>query len=87
VTPLIGDLVCQQAVELMTDYLEGTLSWRQRRRLTRHLRGCPGCSAYLEQMRITIAALGKVEPEDLEPGVKDDLIGLFHRYRGTSPEE
>ena len=27
------DLVCQEAIELLTEYLEGTLSRRQRRRL------------------------------------------------------
>ena len=38
---LTPDLACQQAVELVTDYLEGKLSWRQRRRFEKHLRGCP----------------------------------------------
>jgi anti-sigma factor RsiW len=80
------DLVCQQAVELMTDYLEGALSWRQRRRLERHLRGCPHCSAYLAQMRITISTLGRVEPEDLEPAARDDLMDMFRRYHGRPPE-
>ena len=49
------DLVCQQAVELVTDYLEGSLSRRDRRRFEAHLRACPNCSAYLEQIRATIA--------------------------------
>jgi anti-sigma factor RsiW len=76
------DLVCQQAVELMTDYLEGALSWRQRRRLERHLRDCPHCHAYLQQMRITIAALGQVESESLDAETRQDLVELFQRYRG-----
>ena len=38
---LTPDLACQQAVELVTDYLEGKLSWRQRRRFEKHLRGLP----------------------------------------------
>ena len=46
------DLVCQQAIELLTDYLEGSLSRRQRLRLERHLRACPNCSNYLEQIRL-----------------------------------
>ena len=49
------DLVCQQVVELVTDYLEGVLSRRDRKRFDRHLRACPNCTAYLEQMRTTIA--------------------------------
>ena len=35
------DIVCQQAVELVTDYLEGTLSRRDRRRFESHLAACP----------------------------------------------
>ena len=79
------DLVCQQAVELVTDYLEGKLSRRQRRRFESHLRGCPNCHQYLEQMRQTIAALGAVEPETLAPEVRDDLVDLFRRYRSVPP--
>ena len=33
------DIVCQQAVELVTDYLEGSLSRRERRRFEAHLLG------------------------------------------------
>jgi anti-sigma factor RsiW len=81
------DLVCQQAVELMTDYLEGSLSRRQRRRLEAHLRACPNCTRYLEQLRLTIAALGEVVPESIEPATRDDLVDLFHRFREETPDD
>ena len=48
------DIVCEQAVELASDYLEGTLSRRDRRRYEHHLKGCPHCTEYLQQMRETI---------------------------------
>jgi anti-sigma factor RsiW len=73
------DLVCQQAVELVTAYLDGALSWRQRRRFEAHLRACPNCSAYLEQIRATIVATGRVDPETLDPEVRDELVKLFRR--------
>ena len=75
------DLVCQQAVELVTDYLEGALSRRDRRRFERHLRACPNCSAYLEQIRATIALAGSVEPEELSAEATQDLIDLYRRWR------
>jgi anti-sigma factor RsiW len=75
------DLVCQQAVELVTDYLEGALSRRDRRRFERHLRGCPNCSAYLEQIRATIALAGSVEPEELTTEATQDLVDLYRRWR------
>jgi anti-sigma factor RsiW len=75
------DLVCQQVVELVTDYLEGTLSRRDRRKFEHHLRGCPNCTAYLEQIRATIRATGTIEPEDLTPEAREDLTELYRRWR------
>jgi anti-sigma factor RsiW len=75
------DIVCQQAVEMVTDYLEGTLSRRDRRRFESHLRGCPNCSAYLEQIRMTIELTGTIDPEELTPDATRDLIDLYRRWR------
>jgi predicted anti-sigma-YlaC factor YlaD len=75
------DIVCRQAVELVTDYLEGALTRRDRARFEHHLRGCPHCREYLEQMRATIAVLGRVEPESLAPEVRDELVALYRRWR------
>jgi len=73
-------LVCQQAVELMSDYLEGSLSRRDRKRLELHLSGCDACGAYLEQLRATIVASGVVVADDLEPEVLETLTDLFRRF-------
>jgi len=73
--------VCQQAVELVTDYLESTLSRRRRRRFEAHLRACPNCAAYLEQIRMTIELTGTIEPDDLTPEAKTDLTDLYRRWR------
>jgi predicted anti-sigma-YlaC factor YlaD len=75
------DLVCQQAVELVTDYLEGSLSRRDLRRFEAHLRACRNCAAYLEQIRLTIALTGTIEPEDLTPEASADLVELYRRWR------
>ncbi len=75
------DIACQQAVELVTDYLEGTLSRRDRRRLEGHLRACPNCAAYLEQIRVTIKLTGGVETEDLTPEAREDLRDLYRRWQ------
>jgi anti-sigma factor RsiW len=73
--------VCRQAVELVTDYLESALSRRDRRRFEAHLRACPNCTAYLEQIRITIALTGAVETDDLTPEAREDLSALYRRWR------
>jgi anti-sigma factor RsiW len=76
-----SQLVCRQAIELMSDYLEGSLSRRDRRRLEKHLALCDACTAYLEQMRATIAASGVVEPDGLAPEALETLTELFRRFR------
>jgi anti-sigma factor RsiW len=74
------DLVCRQAVELVTDYLEGALSRPDRRRFEAHLAGCPNCTRYLEQIRGTIMLTGTIQPDELTPEAQDDLIRLYRRW-------
>lgn len=74
-------LVCREAVELMTEYLDGVLPRRDRERLEAHLAACPHCSEHLAQLRVTIDALGRARPEDLEPEALDELVGLYRRWR------
>ncbi len=75
------ELVCQQVVELVTEYLEGALPRSERKRFEYHLRHCPNCTNYLEQLRITIRATGSLQAEDLPPEVLDEFTELFHRWR------
>jgi anti-sigma factor RsiW len=75
------DIVCQQAVEMITDYLDGALSRRDRRRLETHFRACPNCSAYLEQIRLTIQLTGGIETDDLSPEAQAELSDLYRRWR------
>ena len=75
-------LVCQEFVELVTDYLEGALSRRDRRRMDRHLSACEGCSAYLEQVRVTVRTLGELPPEPPDPHTRQTLLAAFRELRG-----
>ena len=81
------DLVCQQAVELVTDYLEGALSRADRRRYESHLAGCPHCTEYLAQMRKTIELTGTLTPDDLTPQMQDEFIDLYRQWRTGQPED
>jgi predicted anti-sigma-YlaC factor YlaD len=77
---LTTDLACQQAVELVTDYLEGRLSRRQKRRFDTHLAGCPHCRAYLGQIKTTIVLTGQVEPDSLDPEARATLLDMYRRF-------
>ncbi len=74
-------MVCREAVEVVTDYLEGTMRPRDRARFEAHLAACPHCTEYLGQMRATLDVLGRIEPEDLAPEVRDELVALYRRWR------
>jgi anti-sigma factor RsiW len=80
-------LVCREAVELMTAYVEGTLDAAERARFEGHLAGCPHCTEYLAQFRATIAALGRVEPDDLDGPAVDELVALYRRWRADGPAD
>lgn len=68
---------CKELVELVTEYLEGTLAAAERQAMDRHLAGCGGCRAYLEQMRKTIATMGRVSERELSERQRQDLLRLF----------
>jgi anti-sigma factor RsiW len=74
-------IACRELVELVSDYLEGALDRRTRRRFEAHIAGCPHCTAYLEQIRQTIRLTGRLREESLEPGVRDELLAAFRGWR------
>jgi anti-sigma factor RsiW len=75
------ELVCQEVVELISDYIEGALPRAQRRRLERHLDDCEHCTEYLAQMRATIRLTGTLGTHDLTPKMQTDLVELYRRWR------
>jgi len=74
-------LVCQELVELVTAYLEGVLPAAERARFDEHIAACDACTRYLEQMRVTISALGHLPPESLSPEAERDLLAAFRDWK------
>jgi anti-sigma factor RsiW len=68
----------------MGDYLDGSLSGRDRDRLALHLAGCPHCTEYLAQLRVTIDALGHATPDALSDEAIDELVVLYRRWQAGS---
>lgn len=72
---------CQEVVELVTDYLEGAMSPHDVARFEHHLTLCEGCVFYVEQIRMTIDAVGRVGEEDVPPEIRDELVAAFRNFR------
>lgn len=76
-----SDLVCREAVELVTAYLDDALEPGPRAALERHLVDCPHCSEYFAQIRLVRQTAAHVEPEDLVPDARRDLMALYRQWR------
>lgn len=79
-----GDLRCQEFVELVTEYLEGTLSPAARARFQAHLDYCDPCITYIEEMRLTIRSLGHVSEEHIAPAARERLLAEFRDWKRSA---
>ena len=75
------DLTCKELVELVSDYIEGALPPHERTRFDMHLRQCPHCTRYVEQMRDTIRITGALRESDVTPEAKDALLAAFRGWK------
>ena len=72
---------CNELVELVTEYLEGTLPALDRARFDAHIAECPYCEVYLQQMRGTLNALGNIPPETIPVPAQDQLLAIFRNFK------
>jgi len=81
-----NEMTCQELVELITAYLDGTLPESERSRFDAHVRTCSGCEAYIEQMRMTIGMLGKLSEESISAEARRDLLATFRTWKANGTE-
>jgi anti-sigma factor RsiW len=71
---------CRELVELVTEYLEDTLTAVDRLRFEAHLAECEYCVTYVDQMRRTIRLLGRIPEESLTPDAVATLRAAFRDW-------
>jgi anti-sigma factor RsiW len=71
------ELTCQELVELVTDYFEDALEPPDRARFEAHVASCPGCDAYLGQMRTTLEVVRATAAIETRP----EVSALLERFR------
>lgn len=74
-------MACQELVEVITDYIEGTLPAADRKRFDAHLTTCDPCREYLEQMRVLTRLSGGLTVQTIEPATRESLVNAFRRWR------
>jgi anti-sigma factor RsiW len=76
-------MTCREIVELMTGYVEGTLTSADRTSFEEHIAGCDGCRAYLAQLQTTKKALGALAEESVPEGLKGQLLEAFRNWKSA----
>jgi predicted anti-sigma-YlaC factor YlaD len=77
----IEEMTCKEIVELVTEYLEGTLAAHDIARFEEHLALCEGCVNYLDQMRMTIALSGRLSEDSLTPQTRAAFTDAFRAWK------
>ena len=75
-------LSCREVVELTTDYLERALPTAEASLFEQHLNFCDGCERYLDQMRKTIATVGRPREADVPTHARAQLLAVFRDWKG-----
>jgi hypothetical protein len=78
---LSNDLTCAELVELVTEYFEGGLATDARDRFEEHISFCEGCEIYVDQMRKTIEATGRLREADIPPELEGRLLEAFRGWK------
>lgn len=75
------EMSCRDLVELVTEYLEGTLPPADRARFEEHMGICPPCKTYLDQMRLTLHACGRLPRGALSDEARRALLEVFRDWK------
>lgn len=78
---MAGNMSCQDLADLMTEYLEGSMSFSEQVRFQIHLGFCRGCRNYLNQMKATIRTVGKLPVESIPDEIRDELLERFRTWK------
>lgn len=70
-------LTCQEQVELLADYLDGTLHPETASALERHLEDCPSCLNFITTYKATNAWVREITCEEMPEELKTRLASFL----------
>jgi predicted anti-sigma-YlaC factor YlaD len=74
-------VTCREIVQLVTDYLEGSMASESRLSFERHVAICPPCRGFLTQMRETLRLSGGLPEETLSREAREGLLAAFRDWK------
>lgn len=82
------EIRCVEMVEVVTDWMEGTLDDGTRVAVEEHLAICPDCIAYLDQLRTAATLAGRLAADDPPDGPPADLRArLVAAFEASRPPQ
>jgi anti-sigma factor (TIGR02949 family) len=82
--PSPDDLACIELVDTLTEYLDGEVNEGEQARIERHLEGCEGCRAALDQFQTVIRLAGRLTEADvagIDALARDRLMAALRAMR------
>jgi len=75
-------LSCKEITEKASDYLDKDLPFFTRLKVKMHLRICVHCKRYVEQLQLTIQALGKLKKSHVvDDSTVDSIVDQFKKHQ------
>jgi anti-sigma factor RsiW len=84
-TPRPSSIECRQIVDLLSDYLDGTLPKSTRELLEWHIEGCSPCVAFVNTYRGTISAATKLKDVEIPAELKQRLLAVLRNPHARQP--
>jgi predicted anti-sigma-YlaC factor YlaD len=79
------EIICREFVELVTEYLEGTLAGETVDLVEQHLVMCDWCRDYLAQFETTIDTVRELSPEPPPAEMLESLLVAFREQAWEEP--
>lgn len=74
-----SELECRECVDLLADYVDGTLPKAQAELLEWHLEGCAPCVAFVNTYKGTVDAARRLREAELPPELREKLVAFLKR--------
>jgi anti-sigma factor RsiW len=80
----MNEIVCLSGVELLMEYLEGTLAPDVRAAIEAHVAGCPRCVAFIASYEATPRVVREATAMEMPADLESSLLDALRKRRGST---